>query len=782
MAPDSTNETPHRDAVEIQPGRRRPSIRGVTRWTLPAPMGLSRVALKAVPAFAGRAAVLNFVAHPDDDLLFLSPDLLHAIQAGGNLRTVYLTAGDAGLHASYWQDRESGVQAAYAEMAGVANSWTQSDAGVAGHPIPVFTLTDQRNVSLAFIRLPDGDVNGSGFASNGYQSLQDVWTGSIATIEAVDRSSGYTLSTLTSTLAYFITSFQAEQVNTLDYRRTYGDGDHSDHHTVGYLTRSAIAHCNSSVAFIGYEGYPVIPLPANVSDADQKAKQSAFFTYVQHDKPVRDLIAESASTPYDSLLVRQYRVNQPRSLIAHCRGLAWRGVRRARLEKTFEVILSFAIRAKRGLLAGRRAKRRGPVSQADKLRVQVINTEQGFDALETTWTALYDEAGISPFQTFAWQRAWWRHYAEPDPRMRLFILVVRHEAADKESAVIAIAPFFIERRRVAGMVRVTRIRMIGQLQSDYLDLLVQPVEASASLAALAGHLRSLRNRFDVLVLQDVPDHSPSFSPFLDALEQRGFRVKRAVGAHCPRGTFGPTWEQTEQALPSATRRTMRKSMRKLVMRHGAELELVQDLSRLDEDLADLFALHQRRWTRAGLPGTYGTAVNTGFFREAAYGLAARGQLVLAFLRLDGGRVAGVCGFRHRDEFHSYAAGLGDAGEAARYSPGMATHLMLMRALLEDGVRVYDHLRGMEQYKADLGGIPVPTWRAAAFGRPAGFGRGVSFVEDLQRSAQRRFEHELQQLRALRANPACGAADIRRHVAERLATNFTDTASRLRRHR
>ncbi len=361
MAWDSTNESPHRDAAEIQPGRRRPSIIGVTRRTLLAPMGLPRVALEAAPSFAGRAAVLNFVAHPDDDLLFLSPDLLHAIQAGGNVRTVYLTSGDAGVHASsYWQDRESGVRAAYAEMAGVANSWTQSDAGVAGHPIPVFTLTDQRNVSLAFMRLPDGGVYGSGFASNGYQSLQGVWTGSTATIGAVDGSSSYTLSTLTSTLVYLIASFQPEQVNTLDYRRTYGDGDHSDHHTVGYLTRSAIAHCNSCVAFIGYEGYPVIPLPANVSDADQKAKQSAFFTYAQHDKLVGDLLAESASTPYDSWLVRQYRVNQPRSLIAHCRGLTWRGVRRAQwLVKSFAfgVILPFAIRAKRGLLAGRRSKR-----------------------------------------------------------------------------------------------------------------------------------------------------------------------------------------------------------------------------------------------------------------------------------------------------------------------------------------------------------------------------------------------------------------------------------------
>lgn len=277
-----------------------------------------------------RVAVLNFVAHQDDDLLFLSPDLLHAIQAGGNVRTVYLTAGDAGLHSSYWQDREDGVRAAYAAMAGVANSWTQSDAGVAGHPIPVFTLTEQQNVSLAFMRLPDGGVHGSGFVSNSYQNLQDVWAGSTETIEAVDGSSRYTISTLTSTLAYFITSFQPEQVNTLDYRHAYGDGDHSDHHTVGYLTRSAMAHCNSSAALNGYEGYPVIPLPANVSGADQKAKKSAFITYAQHDKLAWDLLSDSASTPYHAWLDRQYRLNQPRSLLVHWRGLTLRGVRRAR--------------------------------------------------------------------------------------------------------------------------------------------------------------------------------------------------------------------------------------------------------------------------------------------------------------------------------------------------------------------------------------------------------------------------------------------------------------------
>lgn len=277
-----------------------------------------------------KVVTLNIVAHQDDDLLFLSPNLMHAIQAGGNVRTVYVTAGDAGLDGSYWHDRENGVQAAYAEMAGVANLWTQRDAGVPDHSISVFTLADRRNVSLAFMRLPDGKSDGSGFASTGHQSLQGLWTGSIPAIDAIDGSSRYALSTLTTTLGELISSFRPDQINTLDYRHRYGDGDHSDHHIVAYLTQSAVARLNLSVPLSGYEGYPVIPLPANVSDADQTAKWHAFITYAQYDKFARDVLAESDSTPYHLWVARQYRVNQSRPLIAHYHGLKWREVHRPR--------------------------------------------------------------------------------------------------------------------------------------------------------------------------------------------------------------------------------------------------------------------------------------------------------------------------------------------------------------------------------------------------------------------------------------------------------------------
>src|SRR6476620_1769830 len=87
-----------------------------------------------------QGTTLNFVAHEDDDLLFLSPDLLHDIHNGRCVITVFLTAGDAGDVSSYWLARENGSKAAYAQMAGLANSWAQSSLNVSNHQLVLFTL------------------------------------------------------------------------------------------------------------------------------------------------------------------------------------------------------------------------------------------------------------------------------------------------------------------------------------------------------------------------------------------------------------------------------------------------------------------------------------------------------------------------------------------------------------------------------------------------------------------------------------------------------------------
>src|SRR5690606_22073362 len=98
---------------------------------------------------------LAFVAHLDDDLLFMNPDLAANIEAGGCVRVVYLTASDAGEGEPYMLGRERGVRAAYAYMAGQPDLWKEDAVRVDGYDIARFTLQGNPGVQLWHMRLQD---------------------------------------------------------------------------------------------------------------------------------------------------------------------------------------------------------------------------------------------------------------------------------------------------------------------------------------------------------------------------------------------------------------------------------------------------------------------------------------------------------------------------------------------------------------------------------------------------------------------------------------------------
>lgn len=265
------------------------------------------VASAAANCSAGSTMIV--VAHEDDSLLFLSPDMIHAIQNGRCVKTVFVTAGDNGEGQDYWSSREKGALAAYSNIAGVANNWTQSDAGISGHPITVETLTADPNVTLDFLRLPDGNVDGSGFASQGFASLQKLYTGGIPQMTADDGSSSYTLPSLENTLSSLISSFQPDTIMTQDYAGTYGDGDHSDHHTVAYMTREASRDWMGKLhTLTGYMDYASAGQTANVTGTDLTAKQNAWFAYAPYDTQVCQTAATCKTTNYWGWLSAQYTV------------------------------------------------------------------------------------------------------------------------------------------------------------------------------------------------------------------------------------------------------------------------------------------------------------------------------------------------------------------------------------------------------------------------------------------------------------------------------------------
>jgi LmbE family N-acetylglucosaminyl deacetylase len=265
----------------------------------------------AVSCSSGKT--LNIVAHEDDDLLFLSPDLLHDVQSGRCVRTIFVTAGDAGADQTYWLSREDGEKAAYRQMIGGTGTWNLSDAGISGHPIPVFTDSRNSKVSLAFMRLPDG-VDGDGTGTYGNESLQNLWEGELAAIHAVNGTSGYTRAQLISTLTGLMSSFKPDQIRVQDYLGQFGGEDHSDHYATARFANEAHLSYSTTHAFSGYYGYRTKSYLANVSGTDLTAKQNAFYAYNVYDAGDCPSTPQCVGTLYERWLPRQYKIGTSNNL------------------------------------------------------------------------------------------------------------------------------------------------------------------------------------------------------------------------------------------------------------------------------------------------------------------------------------------------------------------------------------------------------------------------------------------------------------------------------------
>src|SRR6185312_17121689 len=140
-----------------------------------------------------------FAAHEDDWQLFMNPSAFQdVLGAAGKTVFVYVTAGDAGLGTGdggrkrpYYLARENGAQEAVRFMADTDHEPSvrnESSAMVNAHRI--FRIAYRNTVSY-FLRVPDGNIKGEGFAETGFQSLLRLHKGAIAKMTAVDGSTEY---------------------------------------------------------------------------------------------------------------------------------------------------------------------------------------------------------------------------------------------------------------------------------------------------------------------------------------------------------------------------------------------------------------------------------------------------------------------------------------------------------------------------------------------------------------------------------------------------------------
>lgn len=296
-------------------GAHKPTPKQSSAATAPSsvvPINLDQVANTS----CSESTVMNIVAHEDGDLLFMSPDLLHSLKAGDCVRSIYVTAGDAGYGGFYWLSREQGAEAAYSAMLGSSAIWIQRIVNLGDHEfVTIANPKGNANVSLIFMHLPDGNLKGQGFSTTHYESLERLETGKLTTIHAVDNESTYTSAQLITALTLLMHSYQPTEIRTQANFVSSVFPDHSDHMAVGHFTQLAYHQYETqqfanevTVPLKFYIGYPIHQMPENVSGEDLSEKEAAFLAYAKFDGGVCHSLQECSQTStYNAYLGRQYQ-------------------------------------------------------------------------------------------------------------------------------------------------------------------------------------------------------------------------------------------------------------------------------------------------------------------------------------------------------------------------------------------------------------------------------------------------------------------------------------------
>jgi len=249
---------------------------------------LSPLAAHAADSGTSDKVSFYFAAHEDDWQLFMNPTAFEDV-LGGAAKTVFVhvTAGDDGLGTGtggrrypYYLARENGAINAMRFMADADRAPIAPASGPMTFNTHPIYRTSYRNTIGYFLRLPDGDALGTGFAGTGYQSLKRLADGTIDTLAAVDGSTAYhgwsdLVATVRDILNYERGRAPLVQLNVAETDARINPADHSDHLMTAKAALDAAADIDC-VRRVYYVDYASSKLPENLS-APERDMESAVF-------------------------------------------------------------------------------------------------------------------------------------------------------------------------------------------------------------------------------------------------------------------------------------------------------------------------------------------------------------------------------------------------------------------------------------------------------------------------------------------------------------------------
>jgi CelD/BcsL family acetyltransferase involved in cellulose biosynthesis len=354
-----------------------------------------------------------------------------------------------------------------------------------------------------------------------------------------------------------------------------------------------------------------------------------------------------------------------------------------------------------------------PERGAGALAVEFVPPE-AWDRI-SDWDEVVDEsAAPSIFLTRDWITAWWDSF-----RAGLDPCLLRVATADGRT--LGIAPFYLQRLRVLA----TRLGLLGDqvIGSEYLGLAARRGSEAEVAQAVAEWLDAEGPPWHLAELSGLREGDPAAAE-LEAAIGAGARRSDEERDPCSAIELPGDFEEYLAGLSRNFRQRYRQRTKRLLGSCEVKFFRTESEEELPQHLDVLFRLHQARWAAAGRPGVFADPRTRRFYLDVSRRLLRAGRLHFWHLEADGAIRASQFGFAYEGILHSLQEGYdGEFTPRGVRSIGVVLRGHVLRTAIEEGLRSYDFMGGVEEHKVRWG-TTEHSVRNVRFARPGAGGRAA----------------------------------------------------------
>lgn len=313
-----------------------------------------------------------------------------------------------------------------------------------------------------------------------------------------------------------------------------------------------------------------------------------------------------------------------------------------------------------------------------------------FDSLEAEWRQVLSGSPASHlFFTPEWGCSWWQHLSSGEPHLL---------SIQQGSSVVGIAPLVKQR---------DTLTLLGDKEvCDYLDFIALP---GAEGLVARSILDFANGNACLLDLYPLLSDSLTLSYLAPLAKERCYTVHTEVLDVSYGMPLPASWEEYMDGLHGKNRHELRRKLRRLERFGKVNIYASQSIARDMDDFLRLFRISRPDKDR------FMTPQREAFFRQISQELGQRGWLRLYFMEVDSKRLATALCFDYGDTMYLYNSGFEPA--YADLSVGLICKALTIREAIAQGKKIYDFLRGAEDYKSDLGGKPTSVYRCTIITQP-----------------------------------------------------------------